>query len=1710
MFYRWPSVKVTVTDGNRAPYFEDGLSTTRSVAENAAQNDNVGDPVAATDLNTGDTLTYSLDDTSGKFSINTSTGQITVVANDSLDHEKTDDYEMDVTVTDRTTGGLTDKIEVKVLVTDVNEPPTISGNAALSYPENTAVTRNLHRYTFTDPEEGSVTWTVEGTNSTAFTIDANGNLRFSTPADFETQEELNVTVVATDDGEPVEKDEFPVIVTLTNVDDPPAIAGDDALTFAENTETTTVLERYSATDPEGVYTSFTWSLAGTDSGDFDISDSGELTFMNVPDFDRPADSGGNNEYNVQIRANDGSLTGRLDVTVNVTNVNEAPTTPTGMAAITVPENTTGNLARYSSTDPDEDDTVTWDVSGTDSDDFRIDSSGNLAFNSAPDYDEPGDSGGNNVYEVSVDAKDAALTSFLVVTVTVTPVDEPPVITGLTIIDDYDENGTDDVATYTATDPEGDTSITWSLAGSDGGDFDLNAGVLTFKNAPDYEHPADSGGNNHYEVTVQATDSNNKRGELQVDVIVTPVDEPPVITGPDRVPDFPENSPASRQVGRYTASDPEGATVSLALAGANISDSDDFALASNGVLTFDESPDYEEKMDYVLFVRARDGSHTVDRRVIVNIRNVEEPGSVTLSAVQPQENILLTATLLDGDGTEHITWQWYRTSSRGSAGTAITNATSSSYSPVADDVGSYLRVVASYTDAFGSKMASAVSANRALAVNPDNVRPVFPADGDYSRSIRENFSAGRNLGAPVTATDDNNDRLTYTILASDHFEIVESTGQLRTKAALDHEDRDQHIITVTATDPGGLTDTVSVTITVEDVDETPVVSGPKNLEFPEGTDTSTTLATYTSTDPDDEDIELTLTGTDADDFTLSSGGVLAFNQVPDFEEPADSNRDNRYQVTIDAREQGDGTSVGRLNVTIRVTNVDERGMIETNVEEPRVGQPVRLNVVDEDGGERVTEWKWERGEPNSPCGTIDNPTVITWETITNARSSSYTPTLNDQGHCIRVTAFYNDGAGTGNTEQFLTPNSVEIGPFFTQDSPTFNIQENTTENRNFGRVHAQHSSSGEALTYTLTGAGASYFTIDNNGQLKTSATPLDYEIQPNKEAVVEITAEDNNGQTATITVTVTVTNECTSSGEPPCAPAGPRISSASDTSLHVAWSRPGSITEITGYDLRHQETGRVDAWVEVPNLGTDLSYIIENLTEGTTYEVQVRASSADGEGEWSISGLGTPGGVSPPPPPPPERRGGGGGGGGGGSANRPPSIDGPKSLQYPEHSTEPVATYTATDPEETEISWGIEDSDEEYFRISEDGVLSFITPPDYENPIDFRLNNTYEIRLLAFDSGIPRASGRLQVRIEIKDVNEIGPITGETALSVDENTSGSLATYQAEDPEEDAVSWSLSGSDATLFQIDESGTLSLNDVLDFEAPASAAGANDYSLNVIATDDNRRPVSLELPVTVSVTNVNEGPISIQKISQLEPTAGAPTANLNLSEFFTDPDGDSLTYVINFADESAAASATVEEGILSITPNEEGTVSFEVTAADAGGLSITFIVNVAVVSPPPPPPTPEPSPAPTPEPTPESTSTPTPEPAPTPTATPTPISTPGPTATPTPTQAPTPTATPTPIPTPLPTPVPTPPPTATSTPSPSLSPTPTPLAISTPDPSSIETPAVSTTPDAMRVGELETSAASEGEGIPAWVIVVILIGLLIATIGGAIYAHRNLRRP
>ena len=129
-----------------------------------------------------------------------------------------------------------------------------------------------------------------------------------------------------------------------------------------------------------------------------------------------------------MRASDGRYYGYLEVTVTVTDVNEAPAV-TGTATFTYRENGTAAVHTYRVTDPERGE-ITWSVSGPDGDDFAVSEAGVLSFVSPPNHERPADSGSDNVYEVTVMARDdASNPASLSVTVTVTNVNEGPEMSG---------------------------------------------------------------------------------------------------------------------------------------------------------------------------------------------------------------------------------------------------------------------------------------------------------------------------------------------------------------------------------------------------------------------------------------------------------------------------------------------------------------------------------------------------------------------------------------------------------------------------------------------------------------------------------------------------------------------------------------------------------------------------------------------------------------------------------------------------------------------------------------------------------------------------------------------------------------------------------------------------------------------------------------------------------------------------------------------------------------------------------------------------------------------------------------------------------------------------------------------------------------------------------------------------------------------------------
>ena len=274
------------------------------------------------------------------------------------------------------------------------------------------------------------------------------------------------------------------------------------------------------------------------------------------------------------------------------------------------------------------------------------------------------------------------------------------------------------------------------------------------------------------------------------------------------------------------------------------------------------------------------------------------------------------------------------------------------------------------------------------------------------------------------------------------------------------------------------------------------------------------------------------------------------------------------------------------------------------------------------------------------------------------------------------------------------------------------------------------------------------------------------------------------------------------------------------------------------------------------------------------------------------------------------------------------ILGPARLIYPENGIDPVASYTIEGTDADEIVWSIY-GERRPFTISTDGVLSFKTPPDYEN-LSTLEGDTYWVQIHAEVADSPRRNDVLNAYVTVTQVNEIGAISGDSYLSVAENSAGAIARYKVDDPENGSISWSLTGPDAQAFKIDAQGNLSPVSVFDYEAPSSSHATNVHTLTVTATDDGEPEMSAQVDVTVAVDDVNEPPVASALPAIDLGTAQAPWT-LALDEFFTDPDGDSLTYSIGGESSTDVAEASIEGGTLSIAPVGGGTVSFEVAGTD-----------------------------------------------------------------------------------------------------------------------------------------------------------------------------------
>ena len=343
------------------------------------------------------------------------------------------------------------------------------------------------------------------------------------------------------------------------------------------------------------------------------------------------------------------------------------------------------------------------------------------------------------------------------------------------------------------------------------------------------------------------------------------------------------------------------------------------------------------------------------------------------------------------------------------------------------------------------------------------------------------------------------------------------------------------------------------------------------------------------------------------------------------------------------------------------------------------------------------------------------------------------------------------------------------------------------------------------------------------------------------------------RTATQSITVTVRDV----DEAPLRPSVPVLSSPSSTSLSVSWSAPLNTGRpaISDYDVGYgrNSNGPFTDW---PHSGFGRTATITGLNASTLYYVRVRVGNAEGNSSWSEPASFTTG-SSPPPPPP---------------ANNLPAFTSSPTFLVNEDDVN-VGTVVASDSDIQDsvvgyrVSGGV---DSARFTITKGGVLSFVSVPDFEVPVDVGGNNVYDL-VVTVTSGV---GGRVRtatqsISVTVVDVDEGGrtvtnsnPVfSSGSSFSVNENVRRvGVVVASDSDTQDSVVGYRVSGGvDSGLFSITRGGVLSFVSVPDFEVPVDVGGNNVYDLVVTVTSGAGSRVRIATQsVTVTVDDVNEGPV------------------------------------------------------------------------------------------------------------------------------------------------------------------------------------------------------------------------------------------------------------
>jgi hypothetical protein len=296
-----------------------------------------------------------------------------------------------------------------------------------------------------------------------------------------------------------------------------------------------------------------------------------------------------------------------------------------------------------------------------------------------------------------------------------------------------------------------------------------------------------------------------------------------------------------------------------------------------------------------------------------------------------------------------------------------------------------------------------------------------------------------------------------------------------------------------------------------------------------------------------------------------------------------------------------------------------------------------------------------------------------------------------------------------------------------------------------------------------------------------------------------------------------------------------------------------------------------------------------------------------------------------------------------NVNDAPSFSTPNTASVSENQVS-VMDVNVSDPDPGDIHTftlsQIEDDGALFDINATTGVLSFLSPPNFEANSSGNGNNLFIVEVLVIDNTVEAIPVKATIQVTVLNANDAPVFTSSdgnssVSLMVPENQL-LIAGINVTDEDGDSLTYSLGGSDKEFFEINATGSLSFIDSPDYESNASIVRNYLFDLEVNATDGT---AVVSQMFTIQITNLNDTsplyPSRDTNDSLFVQVAenGAFVVELNA----TDLDGTTPSYVVSDGLDKALFEVN-GTGALSfkVTPD------FEIPSSQSGGNDYFLEVN------------------------------------------------------------------------------------------------------------------------------------------------------------------------